>query len=129
MNYRRQPGIQEDLVLRASDGSDPRMSIAVEESHKSPQTHKLGAALFRRAKFLSKGYNCYKSHPEFGARNDWGFLHAEMHALYNALKKGIDVRGATLFVFRKNARIAKPCAHCQRILRRYGVREVIYSDD
>ena len=59
--------------------------------------------------------------------------HAEMAAVYDAVKKTGDVAGAKIYVARlsKSGEFAsaKPCEVCQAILYRYGVRKAVFSID
>lgn len=101
--------------------------IAVNLATKSPVDFKLGAIICnKRGRVVAWGYNTLKSHPTFGS----GFLktlHAESAALYCAHKLGIDVKGMSMFIFRRNNCISKPCKDCQKLLKSYGIRKVYYS--
>lgn len=55
-------------------------------------------------------------------------MHAEGSCIYNAVKKGLKVKGCKLYVYRKNWNLAKPCAHCQSLIEEAGIRVVYYTD-
>ena len=82
------------------------MRVAIKESHKSNHRFKLGAC--------------------FGSGN-YQTLHAESYAIYKAVRQGISLKGTTLYVYRKNNNLAKPCPCCMGLVHEYGIKEVIYS--
>ena len=57
--------------------------------------------------------------------------HAEMACVKEAEKKG-NIKGATLHVMRFLANgspsCSKPCIHCQRFLKRKGIKKVYYTN-
>ena len=98
--------------------------------------HNLAAAIVLRNKFVSFGYNRLKTDPfqaRFGKNSDAIFLHAEIHAIKNALRR-IDVedfKRADLYVMRvmtgeRKWGMAKPCAGCMRAIAEFGIRGVFY---
>ena len=104
----------------------PPMRIAIKESHKSNHRFKLGACIARGKRILSKAHNSRKTHPKFGA-GTFQTLHAESYAIYKAVRGGINIEGTTLYVYRRNNNLAKPCACCMGLIHKYGIKEVIYS--
>ena len=104
----------------------PLMRHAIEESNKSSHKFKIGAAIVRGNRILSKAYNINKTHPKFGS-GVYKRLHAEGHAIYKAVRQGIDVSGSTIYVYRKNDNLAKPCKCCMGLIHKYGIKEVVYS--
>lgn len=104
----------------------PPMRYAIEESKKSSHKFKIGAAIVRGNRILSKAYNINKTHPKFGS-GEHKRLHAEGHAIYKAVRQGIDVSGATIYVYRRYGNLAKPCPCCMGLIHKYGIKEVIYS--
>ena len=107
------------------DDPEP-MRYAIEESNKSSHKFPIGAAIVRGKRILSKAYNVNKTHPKFGS-GQYKRLHAEGHAIYKAVRQGIDVSGSTIYVYRKNDNLAKPCKCCMGLIHKYGIKEVIYS--
>jgi deoxycytidylate deaminase len=90
-------------------------------------THQLCALVVNKNRVLSVGYNSDKTHPI--AKTNMQMLHAEMHAVLRCPEG--DLRGADVIVARARAGgkagLAKPCAACEGILRRCGVRRVFYT--
>jgi len=107
---------------------NPPMRAARLEAEKSTHRFKLGAAIAKGKKVLSKAYNTNKTNPRFGS-GDYDTLHSEGHAIYKAVRQGIDLEGTTLYVFRKNNTLAKPCPSCERLIRDHGIKKVVFSDD
>ena len=104
----------------------PSMRYAIEESKKSTHKFQIGAAIVRGNKVLSKAHNVNKTHPTFGS-GQYKRLHAEGHAIYKAVRKGLDLSGSTIYVYRKNYNLAKPCPCCIGLIHKYGIKEIIYS--
>jgi len=108
------------------DDPPPPMRLAIKESHKSNHRFKLGACIARGNKVLVKAHNTRKTHPKFGA-GDFQTLHAESHAICKAVRQGINLKGTTLYVYRRNNNLAKPCPCCMGLIHKYGIKKVIYS--
>lgn len=115
-------------VATKEDESDPAMALAAFEAAKSPQRFQLGAVIKKGKRIISSGYNQYKTHPKFGFGR-WGYLHAESHAISRALSLGRedDLKGATLYVYRRGCLPSKPCKQCEQVIRQYGIKRVIYT--
>ena len=116
------------MVMIDLDDPDPPMRLAIKESHKSNHRFKLGACIARGKRVLAKAHNTRKTHPKFGA-GEFKTLHAESHAIYKAVRMGIDIAGATIYVFRENYNLAKPCSCCMNLIYEHGLKEVVYSDN
>lgn len=118
-----------DLVeVNSVDETDPIWGLAMSMASKSRMKFKLGAVIFRRGKLIGFGYNSYKTHPTFGSKEHYKTLHAEGDALYCAKKLGNDTEGATMIIYRVNNRNAKPCQYCQQMLKKAGIKKVIYTN-
>jgi deoxycytidylate deaminase len=102
------------------------MHRAIEESNKSSQKFRIGAAIARGKRVLSTAYNINKTHPKFGS-GEFKRLHAEGHAIWKAVRQGVDLSGATIYVYRENNNLAKPCPCCMGLIHKYGIKEVVYS--
>lgn len=91
--------------------------------------YRLGAALMKRNKLISRGRNLFKkSHTK--SRTIYNGIHAEFDCLH-----GVDpekARNCSLFVARvTNAggiSMARPCGDCQVLLKEYGIRVFYYTD-
>ena len=102
------------------------MRYAIKESKKSSHKFPIGAAIAKKNKIIATACNINKTHPKFGS-GVYKRLHAEGHAIYKAVRQGIDVSGSTIYVYRKNDNLAKPCPCCMGLIHKYGIKEVIYS--
>ena len=97
------------------DDPPPPMRIAIKESHKSNHRFKLGACIAKGNKVLVRAHNTRKTHPKFGS-GDYQTLHAESYAIYKAVRQGINLVGTTLYVYRRNNNLAKPCSCCMGLI-------------
>ena len=104
----------------------PPMRAAIKESKKSTHRFKMGAAIAKKNKVLVSAPNSRKTHPKFGS-GSYSTLHAESHAIYKAIRQGIDIEGATIYVYRANNNLAKPCPCCMGLIHKYGIKKVVYS--
>ena len=104
----------------------PPMRAAINESKKSKHRFQIGAAIAKGKRVLSKAHNVRKTHPKFGS-GEYSTLHAESHAIYKAVRMGIDLKGSTIYIYRHNNNLAKPCPCCQGLIHKYGIKDVIYS--
>ena len=108
------------------DDPPPPMRAAILESEKSKHRFKIGAAIARGNKVISKACNVMKTHPLYGS-GEYNNLHAEGHAIYKAIRSGIDIKGSTIYVYRQNNNLAKPCPCCMGLIHRHGIKSVVYS--
>ncbi len=106
----------------------PPMRAAMLEAKKSKQRFKLGAAIAKGKKVLSKAHNQMKTHPEFGS-GTYNNLHSEGHAIYKAIRKGLDLTGSTIYVYRRHNTLAKPCPCCMGLIEKYGIKKIVFSDN
>lgn len=111
------------------DESDPIWSLVVGQARKSTMKFKIGSALVKRGRVLAVGNNSVKTHPRFGSKKDYMTMHAEGALLYNCKKLGIDPRGGTMIVYRKNGLNSKPCPSCQKLIEKAGIAKVIYTNE
>ena len=104
---------------------------------------RIAAAVVRRGKVISYGYNHKKSHPfqnRFCKNRHAVFFHAEVHAIKNALKS-VDVEDLSkceLYIVRaKRDRdnkkwitgLSKPCSGCQKCIDSFGLKDIYYSKE
>jgi tRNA(Arg) A34 adenosine deaminase TadA len=107
---------------------------------------RLAAAIVKNNKIISIGINRRKTDPmqkRFGKTCDSIYLHAEVHAIKNALRHLTieEIKNTTLYVCRvKNNSanlnnrkqvwgMAKPCVGCSRAISEFGIKNVIYTTD
>lgn len=88
--------------------------------------HRVGAALFDGARLITLGKNLHRSHPENSCYT--------MHAEFDSLKRlrGHDTSNIIMFVARltrtDKVSLAKPCDECQKVIRKYGIKKVYYTN-
>ena len=105
--------------------------IARKMAHKSSHTRaRVGCVIARRSSVIGLGFNDgIKTHAK--SNHPYKSIHAEFDAVLSA--RGADVSGCTAYVCRvlKNGELAmaKPCVHCEAMLRKLGIKEVWYSTD
>ena len=104
----------------------PPMRAAIKESKKSKSRFKMGAAIAKGNKVLVKAHNNRKTHPKFGS-GAFNTLHAESNVIYKAIRQGVNLKGTTIYIFRENNNLAKPCPCCMGLIHKYGIKEVVYS--
>lgn len=98
--------------------------------------------LDRKGNVLSVGVNQAKSHPmqaQYGKNEHAIYLHAEIDAIKNALKKigRNSLRQCTMLICRRKFNengefiygLAKPCDGCVKAIQDFGIKEVIYTLD
>lgn len=107
--------------------SNPGMRAAMKMAHASQSKFKVGAAITRGKRVLVSACNVNKTHPVFGSGN-WSTLHAESNAIRKAVSQGTDLRGATIYIYRQNNTLSKPCKGCAALIEKYGITDVIWSD-
>jgi deoxycytidylate deaminase len=106
----------------------PPMRAAIKASKKSSERFKIGAAISNKNKVLAVGHNKHKTHTKYSS-GPFCTTHAEGDAIRKAVNKGVDLLGKTLFVYRKNCRLSKPCPDCEKLARDHGIKKVVYSVD
>ena len=99
------------------------------------------AAIMYRNKIIAYGFNQLKTHPmavRFGRHPEARFLHAEVSAISNCIRKyGPDIlKKSTLFVARAKQNdegsefywgMAKPCIGCSKAIATFKIPTVIYT--
>ena len=109
-----------------------KQAIAVAHSHSGIGMGKFkhGAILVHRGKFLSAGFNQYKTHPDLAPYTEFPYLHAETHCMF---RYGLDniPDGAEMFAARVNklgeVRNSKPCDVCLYFIKESGITLVTYT--
>lgn len=104
--------------------------LAQKLSRKSCYHHRVGAVVVKKNKILGIGFNKpYKTHPR--STNAYKTIHAELDAILESSKE--DLIGADIYIFREGSgntpRLAKPCTHCDLLLKEVGIKNVFYSVD
>jgi deoxycytidylate deaminase len=114
------------------------LKIAEKISEKSSMKQKVSALVVYRNNVLSVGYNRHRGMeldkaPVGVVYSGGGYsIHAEIDALNKALKVYPEIKNnmdkLTLYVARKGWRLSKPCEDCQSMLKRYGIKEICFTN-
>jgi deoxycytidylate deaminase len=116
------------------------LSKVAEANDEYPRA-RLAAAIVRNNKIVSIGINRMKSDPlqaRFGKNKEAIYLHAEIHAIKNALREVSvdDLKDCVLYICRVKKpesnkpyewALAKPCEGCSRAIVEFGIKKVIYT--
>ncbi len=91
--------------------------------------YRLGAVLFSNNNILSVGNNKFsKTHPL--SLTPYKSICAEFDAILGVPRN--ELEGSNICVVRINQKneltMARPCAHCQRLLKQSGIKKVYWSD-
>jgi dCMP deaminase len=90
--------------------------------------YQFGAVIVKGSRVVSLACNKYKTHPK--AKSQFNRIHAELGAIINAKT---DLQGASIYVYRQTRHgvpaLAKPCKHCQAVIKESGIKVVFYSGD
>ena len=105
---------------------DKIIVAAVKASARSNMKHKIGACIFKNNKIISTGFNksLHCGNTKYLPRYRWS-IHAEIDCLFGLPREL--TYGASIFVYRCNNRLAKPCSNCQKAIDRAGIQHVLYS--
>jgi len=99
---------------------------AMMESRKATCRFRLGAVIVKNGKILSSAPNEKKTHPKWGS-GDYKTLHAEGNAIYRAMRQGINVKGADMYIYREGNKVSKPCPCCSALMLEVGIKNIYYS--
>jgi deoxycytidylate deaminase len=107
------------------------LNVALKVAKRSTFRHQMGAVIVKGGRVLSCGHNQIRyaaiprKHPES--------LHAEAAAILKSTKLRHDLAGSSIYVARYmpdgSAGLARPCEHCMALIRRAGIKKVIWSDN
>ena len=100
------------------------LRLAEIESKKSNQKYKLGAVIGKGRRVLASAFNDTKTDPNFGS-GKYNTLHAEGRVIKKAIRSGHDIRGATIYIYRKNGLLAWPCPDCLKMINNAGISRIV----
>ena len=126
MSYQKPYEERADSDLQ--DELPPMMLLARKQALNSTCRFKLGAVITKKGRILGYGCNTKKTHPKYGSGR-YRTLHCEGAAIYDCVKKGEDMEGATIWIYRLNNNLAKPCPCCQGLIEQFGITKAIYSGE
>jgi deoxycytidylate deaminase len=106
------------------------IELALKLATKSEYYQKVGCVIVKGNRVIGLGFNKpNKTHPM--SNNRFHNVHAELDAILGHTAE--ELEGATAYVarIRNNGTVglAKPCEHCQELLKRMGIKTVIYTKD
>jgi tRNA(Arg) A34 adenosine deaminase TadA len=105
------------------------LNVAVKLAETSEENMKHGCVIVLGGSIQAMGVNKRTNDPYFHKDLHWLSEHAEMAALRRCRR----TNGAVLYVARVNKhgeeRMSKPCAKCTKLLKKAGVKKVVYTID
>jgi len=102
------------------------LKIAAKEASKSNEEYKLGAVIVNSGRIIGRGFNTNKSSPRFGSGYH-KYLHAEGRAIWDAYRNKQNLIGSTIYIYRKNGLLSRPCKDCQKLIKTFGISRVVYT--
>lgn len=104
--------------------------LAQKLSYKSDYHHKLGAVIVNKNKIVGLGFNKpSKTHPK--STHPHKTVHAELDAVLDTERQHLE--GSTIYIYREhkdgNPAEAKPCNHCQKLIKLVGIKKVYYTSN
>lgn len=102
-------------------------------AHPSGEKFKLAAVIIQKNCRIAVGINYrYKTHPSCREFDPHKTVHAEINAIMRTVNKD-KLKGSTIVVYRQdnhgNSAMARPCDMCEKMLRKYGVKKMIYTNN
>lgn len=106
------------------------IGLALKRAQKSTCRTQHGAVVVQGHRVVGIGHNSYKTTPSWGS-GPLSTLHAEAAAIRDAVRRGINLHGATIFVARFGVanQMSRPCHDCQKRIKEYGISKVYYTDE
>lgn len=117
------------------------LKAAGQVSKLSDHRIQVGCVIVNKHRIISSGNNsATKCHPiqkdldtrEFNCECA-GKVHAESDAIIYCLKNNIDLKNATIYVYREHRdgsfANARPCSRCMSLIKKYGIRKIKYTTD
>lgn len=103
--------------------------FAVAKANKSTMRHRMSAVVFHGKNIIGSGFNkCHRSGKKSNHHSVYCYSeHAEVSALINTPRS--ELRGASMFIYRRNNRCSAPCPTCRSIVERVGIKYIYYIDN
>ena len=103
------------------------IKLAQKLSEKSTMKYQLGVVIFNKSRIINTGYNRWLVVGRPTKSHNHTSIHAELDAIVGCSRQ--ELWGSSIFVFRKNFRLAKPCKSCMKVIEAVGIKTVFYTDD
>ena len=89
--------------------------------------HKIGAVIYNKKGIINSGYNRWLIvGGNFNRyKNSRYSIHAETDAIFGCNLR--ELWGSSIYVYRENGNLAKPCNHCMANLITHGVKNIFWS--
>lgn len=101
------------------------MKFAIKLCMKSDMRYKLSAIIYdNKGRVINSDYNRWL---RIGKDRFRSSIHAEQGAIIGCSRS--ELWGSSIFVYRKNGRMAKPCPICMSMILDSGIRNVFWSSD
>lgn len=101
--------------------------LAEKQALKSTMKHKIGAVIYNKKGIINSGYNRWLV--VGGNFKNYCKSRYSIHSEQDALL-GCDLRelwGSSIYVYRENGNLAKPCKHCESLLLSHGIKNIYWS--
>lgn len=114
----------------------------IAEDMNNDRLPRIAAAIVYKKEIVGYGVCCRRSDPlqkRFGRTSDAIFLHAEIAAIKNSIKRIGNIeflKSSTLYIARRKNMcgefvdgLSKPCAGCQRAIDNFKIKRVVYTSN
>jgi len=108
-------------------GVPPMIHIAKKASERSQERFKMGAVITRGNRVLAHGFNTNKTHPKFGS-GEYKKVHAESSVICKCIRQRINLEGSSIWIYRRNEQLAKPCPCCMELIESVGIKDIYYTE-
>lgn len=108
---------------------------ALKQANNSQYRQRIGAVIVKGNRVISTGHNQLRGHGSIKSSHWDNSLHAEIHAVINAIKRvGIEgIKGSTIFVARikrdGSQGLALPCKDCFRVLHEFKIKRIVFTTE
>jgi deoxycytidylate deaminase len=95
---------------------------------RSTMRYHLSAIIFNnKGHIISIGYNKWLLSGYRETKPYKSSIHAEMDALIGCSRQ--ELKGSSIYVFRSNYRMARPCNSCMSVIIAAGIKNIFYSNE
>jgi deoxycytidylate deaminase len=111
------------------------IELAIEEAEKSTvKKAQMSAVIWDKKGILSSGYNQWLANTSDDRYNYFGVPYHSQHAEVSAILRLRDdwrwrLENASIFIYRRGWKLARPCKHCKHVLHQMGISRVYWSED
>lgn len=103
------------------------IDLAKKLALKSTMKHKIGAVIYNKKKIIGVGYNRWLIIGNYNCNKyNRHSIHAEIDAMLGCDKR--ELYGSSIYIYRKNGRLAKPCNVCMEHILKSGISNIYWSE-